>query len=680
MRLERELAQAANSLQHSARSSIEQPKQNLEYWMTNPLRILIVDDQHADALVVVDTLRRGGFLPDWRRVDTEAEFVSALHDHWDVILCDYATPGCNALQALELKKTYAAEVPLLIVSGSVGEDAAIEALRAGATDYLFKNRLLQLEQAVRRALEQRRERQARIEFERELRLHRRAIESSNQGFIIADAQAPDFPIIYVNSGFVQITGYQPAEVIGRSCRFLQGPKTDPAANAEIRSKLQQGQPCQVEILNYRKDGTSFWNSLTISPIQNEHGVLTHFVGIQSDITDKRELEGQLLHAQKMDAIGRLAGGVAHDFNNLLTIILGCCGFVLDAQPDAEITQLIQQIRHAGERAALLTRQLLLFSRKHVGAPELFDLNEVVTGIQLMLLRVIGPDVTLRTELDPAHPWIRADPSQFEQVILNLVINAQDAMPQGGEIVICTRTLPGEIPQVLLSVSDTGVGMSDEVQARLFEPFFTTKEVGKGTGLGLPIVFGIVRQSAGTIKVLSAPNAGTTVEIRLPLAVPEAASEEPGQREFPPQAGSETILLAEDDPQVRQLARQILQKAGYHVLDAINGKDALAVAQAYASQIQLLVTDVVMPDLNGCQLAKQLCAARPQLRVIFISGFNEESVVRHGVTAGDIPFLHKPFTNSALVRKVREVLDEPWEQATRRVRSLYQSPPEDTDRV
>ncbi len=648
--------------------------------MTTPLRILIVDDQQSDALMIVDALHRGGFTPDWRRVDTEADFISALREHWDVILCDYSPVGCHALRALELKNQHAPDVPLLIVSGSVGEDAAIAAMRAGAADYLFKDRLLQLEQAVRRALEQRRERHEWRETERELRLHRRAIEASNQGFIIADAQAPDIPIIYVNSGFVKITGYQPAEVIGRNCRFLQGPKTDPAANAEIRTKLRHGLPCAVEILNYRKDGTSFWNALTISPIHNEQGTLTHFVGIQSDITDKRELEGQLLHAQKMEAIGRLAGGVAHDFNNLLTIILGCCGFVLDAEPDPDTTQLMQQIRHAGERAALLTRQLLLFSRKHVAAPVLFDLNDVVTGIQLMLLRVIGPDVILKTELDPEQPWIKADPGQFEQIILNLVINSQDAMPEGGEVTIRTRTLPGNKPQVLLSVSDSGIGMSDEVQARIFEPFFTTKELGKGTGLGLPIVFGIVRQSGGTIKVQSAPNAGTTVEIRLPLAEHESVDQILPASESPVGTGHETILLAEDNPQVRQLTSQILQRAGYNVLQATDGRNALEVAQQFGSPIALLVTDVVMPDLNGTQLALQLCALRPQLRVIFISGFNEEAVVRHGVATGDIPFLHKPFTNKGLISKVREVLDEPAEQARRRVMSLINSAKSETGGV
>jgi PAS domain S-box-containing protein len=390
--------------------------------------------------------------------------------------------------------------------------------------------------------------------------------------------------------------------------------------------------------------------------------------IVRDVTDRKRLEAQLLQAQKMEAIGRLAGGVAHDFNNMLTAILGFSELLLRTQPrDDPGREYVEEIYRAGERAATLTRQLLAFSRKQVLLPRVLDLNAVVLNMDRMLRRVLGEDITLETDLDPELRPIKADPGQVEQVLLNLAVNARDAMPQGGRIRIVTANAelseaearahpevqPG--PYVLLAVTDTGCGMDEATQARIFEPFFTTKEPGKGTGLGLAMVYGIVKQSGGHISVRSAPGEGSTFEVYLPCvaaASPPADAPPAG----PPPRGTETVLLVEDEEAVRTLACQTLEQNGYTVLVAPDGTRAVQLAQQYAGPIHLLVTDVVMPSLGGRELANHLTATRSGLRVLYISGYADDAIFRHGLLSPGVAFLQKPFSPDALALKVREVLD------------------------
>ena len=514
---------------------------------------------------------------------------------------------------------------------------------------------------------------ARREAEVALRLRDRAIQAVTPGILITDPAQADNPILYASPGFLRLTGYAAEEVLGRNCRFLQGKDTDPAAVARVRAAIRAGEHCTVELVNYRKDGTPFWNELSVSPVRDDGGQLTHFVGVQTDVTARRSLEEQFRQAQKMEAFGQLAGGVAHDFNNLLTIINGYSDLLLQSLPAGDPSrELIAEIHKAGERSAGLTRQLLAFSRQQILAPRVLDLNEVVTDTEKMLRRLIGEDLRLATTLDPALWAVRADAGQVEQVLMNLAVNARDAMPRGGRLTIETRNVELDEtyvrthpdaragPHVLLRVSDTGSGMPPEVRARIFEPFFTTKGPGKGTGLGLATVYGIVKQSGGHVAVDSEVGVGTTFHVYLPQVANAAGGSKTHRALRDPPRGTETILLVEDEDGVRVLTRRVLAGCGYTVLEAANGDEASRVASAHDGPIHLLVTDVVMPGVGGRAVTELVAERHPSVRVLFMSGYTDDAVIRHGVIREGVNFLQKPFSPAALAFKVRAVLDAPAE--------------------
>jgi two-component system, cell cycle sensor histidine kinase and response regulator CckA len=344
----------------------------------------------------------------------------------------------------------------------------------------------------------------RFRGESTVQLLRRAIDAVPHGILIADAHLPDLPIIYASPAFEDITGYQAADIIGTNCRFLQGPRTDPKAVEEIRRGLRDRVPVSVEMVNYRKDGSTFINALSISPVYTA-GHLTHFVGIAADVTERRQLEEQYRQSQKMEAVGILAGGISHDFNNLLTVILGYCDIVHDELPEGTVRQHVREIRSAGRRAASLTKQLLAFSRKTELEPRVLDANALVENMGNLLRRLIGDDIEFAMDLDPNLGRVKADPGRLEQAVMNLCVNARDAMPQGGRLTVSTRDSE---TTVTIAIRDTGQGMTEEVKARAFEPFFTTKGPNQGTGLGLALVFGFVEQSGGRIELLSEPGQGT----------------------------------------------------------------------------------------------------------------------------------------------------------------------------
>jgi nitrogen-specific signal transduction histidine kinase/CheY-like chemotaxis protein len=395
--------------------------------------------------------------------------------------------------------------------------------------------------------------------------------------------------------------------------------------------------------------------------------------LATDVTERRQLENQLRQAHKMEAVGQLAGGIAHDFNNLLTVILGYSDVVLNKlSADHRLCEEVHEIRKAGERAAALTGQLLAFSRMQVLLPQVIDLNEVVTHVYKMLRRLIGEDIDLRTVCAPATGRVKADQGQLEQVLMNLAVNARDAMPEGGVLTIGTRNAevdasyarehvpmePGSY--VMLSVSDTGTGMDAKTKGRIFEPFFTTKEKGKGTGLGLATVYGIVKQSGGFIWASSEPGHGTSFEIYLPR-VDEKAGVAAGYGA--PQAregvgGTETVLLVEDEEGVRRLAREVLEAHGYTVLEASGWQSALGLADSHGGPIHLLLTDVVMPEMGGPEVASRLSALRPAIKVLYMSGYTNYAVFHRGLLDAGIAFLQKPFSPDELARRVRELLDEP----------------------
>ncbi len=407
----------------------------------------------------------------------------------------------------------------------------------------------------------------------------------------------------------------------------------------------------------------------LQPLRDTDGFIQGVIGVALDITERERLTDQLRQSQKMQAIGELAGGVAHDFNNLLMVVKGHSQLLLDRLPDSSpLRPGAQQIEKAADRAASLTRQLLAFSRKQVLQPRVLDMNEVVNGMIRMFSRVIGENIDMAFLPAANLSRVKADPGQIEQVLLNLVVNARDAMPTGGRLTIETSNVeldrsyaaahtsvePGHY--VMLSVTDTGCGMSEETQSRIFEPFFTTKGPGKGTGLGLATVYGVVKQSGGYIYVYSEIDRGTTFKIYLPQVIAEL-DKLAGEAVAPGQArGSETILFVEDEQSVRELVQQYLSATGYTVLEAPDGARALKIAEGHAEPIHLLITDVVMPHLSGPDLATQLAASRPGLKVLFISGYTDDTVFRHGVLEGGVAFLQKPFNLKALAAKIREMLD------------------------
>jgi PAS domain S-box-containing protein len=474
-----------------------------------------------------------------------------------------------------------------------------------------------------------------------------------------------------NAGAEYINGYKSEEVVGKNfCLFYERADVEKRRPQEALSTAARTGRSEEEGWRVRRDGSKFWASGVLSPIHDSAGALLGFAKITRDLTERRKLEEQLQQAQKLEATGSLAAGVAHDFNNVLSVVLSYSELLASGLKAGDpMLEDLQQIRAAGLRAAALTRQLLAFSRQQALQPQIVDLTAVVGTMEKMLRRLIGEDVTLTTICSPALGKVLVDPGQMEQVIMNLVVNARDAMPSGGTLTIETSEVVFDDqdasehvgakagPHILLSVNDTGSGMDKETQARLFEPFFTTKEPGKGTGLGLSTVFGIVRQSGGTIQVFSEPQKGTSFKIYLPTTDGAAAvvqvSPPPSVRVL---QGSETILLVEDDEAVRVLARTILRKYGYNVLDAQGGGDALLLCEQYTAPIHLLLTDVVMPRMSGRRLAERLLLVRPHMKVLYMSGYTDDAVVRHGIFYSTVAFIQKPITPEPLGRKVREALD------------------------
>jgi two-component system cell cycle sensor histidine kinase/response regulator CckA len=641
--------------------------------MSDDIRVLIVEDSPDDAELIARELRRAGFNPEWQRVETEEEYLSCLVAEPEVILADSCLPQFDGLRALDLLQQRGFDIPFLLVSGSVGEDRAVEAMKRGVYDYILKDRLARLGEAVRRALDQRRLRDDSARATEALRRseeHYRLISEVTADYAYTLRAGANRTLVceWTTEAFSRITGFTLAEINTRGWNSLYHADDLPIVDRH-HSTLISGKADVAEVRTVTKDGDVRWIRIfgRPTPGRDEQRAFRIY-GAAQDITANRDLEQQLLHAQKMESIGRLAGGVAHDFNNLLTVISGYGEMLKEGFAAGNpIVENLEPILHAARRAEQLTGQLLAFSRRQVLETKSVNLSAVVGEIEKMFRRVIGEDIEVKTILAPGLGSVQADAGQIEQVIMNLVVNARDAMPGGGRLTIETGNVtldeayaherpgvpPG--PYVMLAVGDTGIGMNRETQARIFDPFFTTKEVGKGTGLGLATVYGIVKQSGGNISVRSEPGHGSVFKVYFPRAehAPEQAAALPSSRAA---QGSETILVVEDEASVRKLICGVLRRHGYAVLETGDVDEALRISQEHPGEIGLLLTDTVMPKMSGPQLATAIARLRPGINVIYTSGYPDNAIGARGMLRDAAAFLGKPFSPEALARKVREILD------------------------
>jgi PAS domain S-box-containing protein len=643
--------------------------------MSDVLRVLLVEDSATDAKLVVQELRRTRRRVEFERVDQAGAMREALEGKaWDVVLSDWSMPKFTALAALRILKEKQLDLPFIIVSGTIGEESAVEAMRAGAHDYVLKDKLARLVPAIERELRECAGRRGSQRTEAALRTSEarfaKLAESGIIGIVVGDLAGN---IVEANDAFLRMVGYSETDLLAGKIRWNDlAPAESRAGSDRTTEQLKAHGPGPPREMKYvRKDGSRV--PVLVGAAQIDE---SHTIAFMADLSAQKQAEQalhkteeQLRQAQKMEAVGRLAGGVAHDFNNMLSVILSYGEVILgDLKPTDPLRADIEEIRKAASRAAGLTRQLLMFSRQQVTEPKVIDLHDVLTSMDKMLRRILGEDVELTLVAPKSAGRVMVDPSHIEQVILNLAVNARDAMPTGGMLTIETVNvvldenyalshLPAKAGSyVALAVSDTGTGMDRETQARIFEPFFTTKEKGKGTGLGLSTVFGIVQQSGGNIWVYSEPGKGTTFKVYLPRVDAEVDVMRP-QAAPKTLRGTETILLVEDEEQVRAIVVSILRRHGYRILPAQHAGEALLVCENHQGTIDLLLTDVVMPQMSGPALAKRLAATRPEMRVLCMSGYTDDSIVRHGVLETGVAFLQKPITPACLTRKVREVLDE-----------------------
>jgi two-component system, cell cycle sensor histidine kinase and response regulator CckA len=636
-----------------------------------PLRALLLEDNPRDAELCMLELRNAGFELEADAVNSREGFAAKLQSQsYDVILSDYRIPGWNGAEAFRVLQQSGKDIPFILVTATLGEEAAVELIKQGVTDYILKDRLARLPTAVRRALEEKAVREARKGTEEALRRSearaRRLVESNIIGIGIGDLSGK---LIDANNEFLKIVCYTSEELLSGELRWdrMTPPEhreTDRQA-AEQLSSTGVASPWEKEL--FRKDGSRVPILIGATTLAADGGV--EAVSFILDLSERKMLEQQLRQAQKMEAIGLLSGGIAHDFNNLLSVILGYSEVMLDrVDIDGQTRHQCEEIKRAGERAATLTRQLLAFSRQQVLQPAVLNLNTVVVETEKMLQRLIGEDIDLQTSLDPALGSVKADPGGIGQIIMNLAVNARDAMPKGGKLLIETANAdpdeqyalhhPPFVPgrYVCLAVADTGVGMDPETRSRVFEPFFTTKGVGKGTGLGLSSVYGIVKQSGGYIWVYSELGNGSVFKIYLPRV------DEPVQRVRPEEVapslfrGTETILLVEDEQAVRTLTRHLLEQSGYTVVEASDGSQALEIARQHADPIHLVLTDVVMPGMNGPALAQGLSSIHPEAKVLYTSGYSGNVGSPTGIPAG-ASLLQKPFARVKLLGKLRELLDQ-----------------------
>jgi PAS domain S-box-containing protein len=637
------------------------------------LRVLLVGSQEEDFFLIQEILDRNR-----RALPAVLDHAGSLEEaktmlqrgNYGLVLFEHETGDAAATKLLSEFLHTRGALPFILLTEHADEKAVAEIVQAGAYDCMERSQLTgaNLVRTIRCALSLHSTQQQRHVAEQSLRKLSCAVEQSADAIFITNSEGI---IEYVNPAFEILTGYSPEEVTGRTSSILKSGEQAPVLYREVWETIRSGNAGRSIVVNRKKNGEVYYVDESISAIRDAEGRIANFVSNGRDFTERLRLEAQLLQSQKMDAIGHLAGGIAHDFNNLLTIITSYSELALDSvAPESPAQARIQEILSAARRAADLTRQLLAFSRKQPQALRVAELNPVVSGIVKTLRRLIGEDIELVFIPGKALGRIRLDPVQIEQILMNLAANARDAMPQGGQCTIETSNVQVDEQYVdrkraviptgryaVLSLTDTGDGIPADHLSHVFEPFYTTKPSGKGTGLGLATVYGIVKQNQGFVWAYSEPGMGTVIKIYLPCVQDQpVALEIPDTGAGVAVRGTETVLLVEDEEPLRRATVEFLRLRGYTVLEARDGVDALSISKNHGSTIHLAVTDVVMPHMSGGELAKALETLRPQTRVLFVSGYAGQTVLDHNVIDVENNFLQKPFTLKQLASKVRTVLD------------------------
>ncbi|MDQ7783581.1 MAG: response regulator [Desulfomonilaceae bacterium] len=640
--------------------------------MSERLRVLIVEDSEDDCLLLVRHLRRGGYQPEFRRVETNSAVREALVEHtWDVVISDYAMPHFSAMGVLSVLRSMHLDIPCLIVSGTIGEETAVTIMKAGANDYIMKDNLQRLVPAIEREIREaeiRKERRRTAEALRESEeRYRSLVDNIDIGVTLMDA---DYNVVMTNPAQSRLFSKHVDEMVGTKCHETFAETASICPYCPASRAMSTGRPAEVEVERLIGDEKRTNLRIRAFPTLGRDGAITGCIEVVEDITQRARMEEQLRQTAQLEAIGRLAGGVAHDFNNLLTAILGYSSVLLQQMPkNSSEREKVFQIGRAAERAAELTRQLLAFSRKQVLSVRALDLNPLIADFEKILRRLLGVDIELMTVFDPSLGQVMADPNQIEQILLNLAVNARDAMPEGGKLTMETANVtldeaytrahadlnPGQY--VMFSVADTGVGMDADTRSNIFDPFFTTKEKGKGTGLGLSTVYGIVKQHKGHVSVYSEPGRGSVFKIYLPCMERRIASTSEVAAAGDQRRGHETVLVVEDEEVVRNLACELLELLGYSVLHAAHPLEAIRLSQEYDGPIHLLLTDIVLPKMDGARLYRTISESRPGIKVLYVSGYTQNAIIDHGVLKPGVHFLAKPFTLDSLASKVREILDK-----------------------
>jgi two-component system, cell cycle sensor histidine kinase and response regulator CckA len=648
------------------------PPSSVSAPVSAPLRVLLVGNKEEDFFLIREILdrMRSTFSAELEHAHSLEEAKVRLQESpFGLVVFEHETGNAEAVHLLAEFLHSGISIPFIVLTEDANEHTVAKMIEGEAWNYLTKSQLdgATLMRSIRSTLAM-----------HSMQRQHRTVEESLRKLSQAVAQSADMVMVttregiieYVNPAFETLTGYSFEEAFGKTPRILKSGEQDHETYQELWKTILAGNVYRGILVNRRKNGELYYVEESISPVRDVEGRITHFISNGRDLTERVRLEAQLVQAQKMDAIGRLAGGVAHDFNNLLTIITSYSELALDVvADDPALANKIREILLAARRAAELTRQLLAFSRKQPRALRVADLNQVIADIAKTLPRLIGEDIEFSFAAGQKLGKVRVDPVQIEQILMNLSSNARDAMPQGGQLRIETSAInldeeyadrkQAVIPKghyAQITVSDTGSGILPEHLPHIFEPFYTTKPETKGTGLGLATVYGIVKQNKGFIWAYSEPKMGTVFKIYLPCVARYGQTAE-GETFKAEKAvgGSETILLVEDEQAVRKATAEFLGLQGYTVLEAKDGVDALAVAGTHRSPIELVVTDVVMPNMSGGQLAKELANLRPEARLLFVSGYAGKTVLDHKVVDLETNFLQKPYTLKQLSSKIREAL-------------------------